>query len=304
MTPQVFTKIFKDYTTQLNLLILKSCVAKLTENDETLLKDIAVNVKMDDSKIDQLLIGSNSAQNFVSIKVIGEFVETNIRSQQIIDCYEKFDSSRTREDFLHLVSIYVAIESYGSEEQTKLVSKQQVRDLIIKTIDLDWEVQSILQQKQNDVDVLNLDGFHFYSVKDVNTYYSDMPKTLLVGNYEKIISTCRAIVKFSSNKNVKELTFKNESQRYGRLKELDDLLFSADSIESPTILKERHRINEAPILLNGVFQEDRQSRMSVWDTYLKIWVPVLLYTLNLLPGQMWRCNGKRTCRNGYIIITV
>ena len=262
----------ENYASQFNLLILKSCVAKLTDDDKILLRNVANNLKFKDFEIDQFLKGSTGAENFVSILVIQTFVQTNISAQQIIDCYEKFLESRTRENFLHLVSIYVTIESYGSKkEQKMLVKKLQIRDLIIKTIDLDLEVHSILQQEQPIVNELfiNFPGLHFYSVEDVEIFYQCRQKLIT----PKKMLTCSAVFKFSSDKNVEELTFESELQRSKRLKELDDLLFSSDSIESPTIRKERNRITSAPILDKGVSQEDKQSRMSVWDTYLKNLVP-------------------------------
>ena len=253
-----------DYASRFNLLILKSCVAKLTDDDKISLRDIAVNLKMDDAKIDQLLVGLNSAGNFVSIKVIREFVEKNINGQQIIDCYSKFVASKTYEDFLHLVSIYVTVESYGTDEQKSLVSKQQIRELIIHTIDIDLEVRSILLQRKVVNADSRIDSFHFYSLQDLEEYV--MTENISPTQNQKALLTCRAVFQFSEEKNKEELINEGYDDLFEKLKSLNELKISEDSEDSPTIRKERLRITAAPTRRTIT---SKDTRSSVWEKNLE-----------------------------------
>ena len=173
------------------LYVVKSCVGKLTSDDKTEIKKLMRLLKVDDKTINLFLRSSNSAENFVAIQSIEEFVQITITKDNIMAANGNFLNLKTVAGLEKLIQMYVTIESYGSEDQKDFIRNHlKLKELITGTIDANLEIQNLFAKTDSpsfsSIEMNNIQtqvkNIFFISAKDCDDFFNSSTFTSL-GSY-------------------------------------------------------------------------------------------------------------------------
>jgi len=173
-----------------SLYVVKSCIGELTTEDKIAIKSFLPLLKLEENTINLFLRGTNSAENFVAIQSMEQFIRDTITEQHIVDVNGNFLKFKTVASFEKLIQLYVTIESYGSEEQKQFIRNNlKLRDTIIDTIDANLEIQELfgktdsvaidLYAMKNSIRA-RVKNIFFISTKDVDDFFTSSTFTSLV----------------------------------------------------------------------------------------------------------------------------
>jgi hypothetical protein len=252
------------------LYVVKSCVGELTLKDKTQVRGLLTNfLIIDDKTINLFLRSTNSAENLVAIHSIETFVQQNIKGETILSVYGNFLKLKTVDSFETLIQMYVTIESYGSNDQKKLVREGGLdfKKIITRTIDANLEIQNLLvrdtsindkitQHLEYSIIEKNAKQLFFISVKDCNNFFayyiystSSLKESFHNSDLVKKRNTCVYILSpdynvetFTSNEKVLEFFYPSPSiellissvkQQYGDTGFLFNRLVAKPNIVNP-----------------------------------------------------------------------